>query len=163
MKPYQQHLRLLTVFLLHWQSSELMRIRIRWFPDPAYHFDADPYADPNPDFFYAYPNPDFYLMRIRMRIQVAKIMWIRIHNTGRRILIWNPRLLQCLHWQSELITRLHYITWGVPGAVTWWTDGRWWRGACRPTRSSSALSTPGFRGAQPRTSNLHKWTQDKNG
>jgi hypothetical protein len=37
-------------------------------PDPAYHFDAD---------------PDFYLMRmrIRMRIQVTKVMRIRIHKT----------------------------------------------------------------------------------
>jgi hypothetical protein len=35
-------------------------------PDPAYHFDAD---------------PDFYLMRIRMRIQITKMMWIRIHKT----------------------------------------------------------------------------------
>jgi hypothetical protein len=34
-------------------------------PDPAYHFDAD-------------QDPDFYLMRI----QVIKIMWIRIHNTA---------------------------------------------------------------------------------
>jgi hypothetical protein len=32
-------------------------------PDPAYHFDAD---------------PDFYMMRI----QVTKMMWIRIHNTA---------------------------------------------------------------------------------
>jgi hypothetical protein len=37
-------------------------------PDPAYHFDAD---------------PDFYLMR--MRIQVTKMMRIRIHNTGTEI------------------------------------------------------------------------------
>ncbi len=47
-------------------------------PDPAYHSDADPVPDP------AYrsdadPDPDFYLMR--MRIQVTKMMWIRIHNT----------------------------------------------------------------------------------
>ncbi len=39
-------------------------------PDPAYHFDAD-------------PDPYFYLMqmRIRMRIQITKMMRIRIHNT----------------------------------------------------------------------------------
>jgi hypothetical protein len=41
------------------------------FPDPAYHSDVDPYAD-----------PDFYLMRmwIRTQIQVTKMM--RIHNTA---------------------------------------------------------------------------------
>jgi hypothetical protein len=38
-------------------------------PDPAYHFDAAPDAD-----------PDFYLMR--MRIQVTKMMRIQIHNTA---------------------------------------------------------------------------------
>jgi hypothetical protein len=37
-------------------------------PDPAYHFDAYPDAD---------PDPDFYLIRIRKRIQVTKLM--RIH------------------------------------------------------------------------------------
>ena len=36
-------------------------------PDPAYHFFAD---------------PDFYLMRIWMRIQVTKMMLIRIHNAA---------------------------------------------------------------------------------
>jgi hypothetical protein len=35
--------------------------------DPAYHFDVD---------------PDFYFMRIRMRIEVTKMMWIRIHITA---------------------------------------------------------------------------------
>jgi hypothetical protein len=30
-------------------------------PDPAYHFDADPEAD---------PDTDFYLKRIRMRIRI---------------------------------------------------------------------------------------------
>jgi hypothetical protein len=36
-------------------------------PDPAYHFDVN-------------PDPDFYLMR--MRIQVTKMMRIRIHNAA---------------------------------------------------------------------------------
>jgi hypothetical protein len=42
-------------------------------PDPAYHFDAD-------------PNPDFYLMRIRIRmlIQVTKMIRIQIHTTGKQ-------------------------------------------------------------------------------
>ncbi len=43
-----------------------MRIR-NLVPDPAYHFDAD--ADPDFD---------------AMRIQVTKMMRIRIHNTGRK-------------------------------------------------------------------------------
>jgi hypothetical protein len=37
-------------------------------PDLAYHSDAD-------------SDPYFYLMQIRMRIQVTKLMRIRIHNT----------------------------------------------------------------------------------
>ncbi len=48
------------------------------YPNPAYHFDAYPDAayhfDAYPD---ADPDPDFYLMRIRKRIQVTKMM--RIH------------------------------------------------------------------------------------
>jgi|LakMenE01Jun11ns_1017448.scaffolds.fasta_scaffold9117418_2 hypothetical protein len=43
-----------------------MKIDADPVPDPAYHFDSD---------------PEFYLMRIWMRIQVTKIMRIRIHNT----------------------------------------------------------------------------------
>jgi len=36
-------------------------------PDIAYYFNADPDAD---------PDPEFYLTQIRMRIQVTKMMWI---------------------------------------------------------------------------------------
>jgi hypothetical protein len=58
-----------------WCGSDLV-------PDPAHHFNAD-------------SDPDFYLMRIRMRIQVTKIMgihntgWIRIH---RRESLYSGRL-----------------------------------------------------------------------
>jgi hypothetical protein len=48
-------------------------------PDPAYHFDTDRDAEPNSDFY-------FMLMRIPMRIQVTKMMRIRIHNTASRLL-----------------------------------------------------------------------------
>ncbi len=59
-------------------------------PDPAYHFDADPDAASDQDADQdaasdrdadqdADPYPDFYLMRI----QFAKMMRIRIHNTGK--------------------------------------------------------------------------------
>jgi hypothetical protein len=67
----------------------LMRIRIhkvlKWthipyilachlqIDDPDFFLDADPDGD---------PDPDFYLMR--MRIQVTKMMRIRIHNTVRK-------------------------------------------------------------------------------
>jgi hypothetical protein len=51
--------------------SYILAFYLQIDPDPvsdrAYHFDAD---------------PDFYLMQIRMRIQVTKMMRIRIHNTG---------------------------------------------------------------------------------
>jgi hypothetical protein len=56
---------------------------IRITVDP-HHFDAYPDVDPDstnhPD---ADPDPDFYLMR--MRIQVTKMMRIRIRNTATRI------------------------------------------------------------------------------
>jgi hypothetical protein len=47
---------------------------------------ADPHhldADPDPTYYlYADPDPDFYLMRIR--IQVPKMIRIRIHNTAQK-------------------------------------------------------------------------------
>jgi hypothetical protein len=55
-----------------------MRIRTRFLIQLSFHFDGDPDA---------HPDPYFYLVRIwtRMRIQVTKMVRIRIHNTGS----WN--------------------------------------------------------------------------
>jgi hypothetical protein len=66
------------------------------FVDP-HHLDADPDADPDstyhphtdPDSIFLFEadpdaDPDFYLMRMKIRIQVPKMMQIRIHNTA-----WN--------------------------------------------------------------------------
>jgi hypothetical protein len=52
-------------------------LQINADPDPAYHFDADPDLDWDLDWY-----PDFYLMRmwIQMRIQVTKMIRIRIIN-----------------------------------------------------------------------------------
>jgi hypothetical protein len=53
-------------------------------PDPVPDLGNNLVADPN-----AGPDPDFILllMRIRMRIQVTKMMRIRIHNTGFTVVI----------------------------------------------------------------------------
>jgi hypothetical protein len=54
-------------------------------PNSTYRPDADPdsdfYADPDPNFD---ADPDLFLMRIRirMRVQVTKMMRIPIHNTA---------------------------------------------------------------------------------
>jgi hypothetical protein len=75
-------------------------------PDPAYHIDADPDSD-----FNLMRNRIFYLKRIRMRIQVTKMMWIRIHKTAGR-LAGSPvsvSLVLCLLWVSAVLRILIQI------------------------------------------------------
>ncbi len=61
-------------YSIHFGLSSAKQIDAHPVLDPAYHFDAVPDAD---------PDPDLYLMRI----QVTKMMCIRIriHNTGLNI------------------------------------------------------------------------------
>jgi hypothetical protein len=78
-------------------------------PDTAYHYDAD--AD-----------PDFYLMRIRMRVQVTKM--IRIHITASSLLehLNATSLTELLFWQVIVppLNRCLLLV-GVDCAA-WYTD-----------------------------------------
>ncbi len=57
-----------------------------FYADPTFRPDVDPGPDPDLAYhFNADLDPDFYLMLIRMRIQVTKLMRIRIHNTGSQL------------------------------------------------------------------------------